>query len=189
MFSKTIALAVFTATSFGFGVLLFAQPKDVRPPFNPDSVLPPSKPDSATPDSPSHPSPPPKVPVLPFEFEPPLPPLDLPGKAGARQPAPPDVDERRARKERLAAMRKKLSEFQRDLKLPEEWRAVRDSLDSIIAAIRSDDSWPRKAAVQFARATVVALLADEEDKQALASKKRLLLLLQRDAKAPKPSVR
>jgi len=182
MFSKTIALAVFTTASLGFGVLLFAQSQD---------ALPSSEPNSATPDSPPHPSPAFELPVPPLKLPPvlephapPPPPLDLPGKARARQPKPPDVGERRARKETLAALRKKLSEFEGELEFPKEWNPVRHSLDSIIAAIRSDQRWAQKAAVQFARATVAALLADEEDKEALDSGERLLSLLQRDAKDP-----
>jgi len=179
MFNKTIALAVFTTASLGFGISLFAQPQD---------VVSPSEPSPAKPDSPPPPSLPFEFPVQPYEpeplTEPPPPPLDPPGKVGARQPKPLDVDERQTRKERLAAMRKRLNEFQGSLPLPEEWRAVRDSLESIIAAIRSDQRWAQKAAVEFAQATVVALLADEENKEALESRKRLLFLLQRDVKAP-----
>ena len=177
MFNKTIALAMFTMASFGFGVLLFAQPQD---------VVSPSVPSAQATERATAPQPPPKLPLPPYEPEPLRPPLPPPlDDAGVGRPTPPDVGERQTRKERLAAGRKSLSEFQGSLQLPEEWRRVRDSLDSIIAAIRSDERWPRKAAVQFAQATVVALLADEEDKEALESKERLLSLLQRGLETPR----
>lgn len=176
MFNKTIALAMFTMASFGFGVLLFAQPQD---------VVSPSVPSHQATERATALQPPPKLPLPPYEPEPLRPPLPPPlDDAGVGRPTPPDVDERQTRKERLAAGRKSLSEFQGSLPLAEEWRPVRDSLESIIAAIHSDKRWPRKAAVEFAQATVVALLADEEDEEALESKKRLLFLLQRDVKAP-----